>query len=83
MKPPLFAPIFTQLRADLLVIALTTMFIQAVVFIAIVVLRVPEHAFTTLGFRLGVIGVVSTTVLVARWIERRAALDAIKTHSPW
>ncbi|MFD1561674.1 hypothetical protein ACFSHT_39500 [Paraburkholderia silviterrae] len=78
MKPPIFA----QLRADLIVIALTTMFIQAVVFVAIVVLCVPATSFATPGFRLGVIGIVSATVLAVRWIERRAALDAIETHSP-
>ncbi|MDR3098766.1 MAG: hypothetical protein LBV73_17050 [Paraburkholderia sp.] len=79
MKPPPLA----RLRADLLVIALAAMFIQAVVFVAIVVLRVPEISFETQGFRLGVIGIVAATVLAVRWIERRAALDAIETHSPW
>ncbi|HKT95065.1 MAG TPA: hypothetical protein VJS30_00840 [Paraburkholderia sp.] len=78
MKPPPFA----RLRADLLVIALTTMFIQAVVFVAVVVLRVSEVSFATPGFRLGVIGIVVATVLAVRWVERRAALDAIETHSP-
>ena len=77
MKPTTFA----RLRADLLVIALTTMFIQAVVFVAIVVLRVPESSFETPGFRLGVVGIVAATVLAVRRIERRAALDAIETHS--
>ena len=76
MKPTTFA----RLRADLLVIALTTMFIQAVAFVAIVVLRVPEISFETPGFRLGVIAIVAATVLAVRWIERRAALDAIETH---
>lgn len=79
MKPPPFA----RLRADLVVIALTTMFIQAVVFVAIVVLRVPQVSFATPGFRLGVIGIVAATVLAVRWVERRAALGTIKTHSPW
>lgn len=78
MKPPPFA----RLRTDLIVVALTTMFIQAVVFIAIVVLRVPEISFATPGFRLGVIGIVAATVFAVRWFERRAALDAIETHSP-
>ncbi|QBR02804.1 hypothetical protein [Paraburkholderia pallida] len=78
MKPPSFA----RLRADLLVIALTTMFIQAVVFVAIVVLRVPAISFATLDFRLGVIALVSAAVLAVRWIERRAALDGIETHLP-
>jgi len=79
MKPPPFA----RLRADLVVIALTTMFIQAVVFVAIVVLRVPEASFATPGFRLGVIGIVAATVFAVRWIERRAELDAVGTHWPW
>lgn len=79
MKPPIFA----RLRTDLLVIALVTMFIQAAVFVAIVVLRVPEMSFATPEFRLGVVGIVIATVFAARWIERRATLDAIETHTPW
>jgi hypothetical protein len=73
MKPPIFA----QLRADLVVIAMTAMVIQAAVFVAIEWLRVPQRDFATPGFRYGVIAVVAVMVLVARWFERRAALNAV------
>ncbi|MFC4708437.1 hypothetical protein [Paraburkholderia caffeinitolerans] len=59
------------------------MFIQAAVFVAMVVLRVPEISFATPEFRLGVVGIAIATVFAVRWIERRAAHDAIETHSPW
>ncbi|WP_213308516.1 hypothetical protein [Paraburkholderia sacchari] len=83
MKPPPSAAFFAQLRADLFVIALVTMFIQAAVFVAIVVLRVPEMSFATPEFRLGVVGIAIATVFAVRWIERRATLDAIKADSLW
>ncbi|POR47491.1 hypothetical protein B0G62_11882 [Paraburkholderia eburnea] len=73
MKPPIFA----QLHADLAVIAATAIVIQAAVFISIEWLRVPQHDFATPGFRYGVIAVVALMVLVARWFERRAAMDTI------
>ncbi|MFX1677102.1 hypothetical protein PWR63_33550 [Paraburkholderia sp. A2WS-5] len=82
MKPLPSAPFLARLRADLFVIALVTMFIQAAVFVAIVVLRVPEMSFATPEFRLGVVGIAAATVFAVRWIARRATLDAIKTHSP-
>ncbi|WP_322047602.1 hypothetical protein [Paraburkholderia sp. J67] len=78
MKPP----IFSQLHADLAVIAMTAMVIQAAVFVSIEWLRVPLHSFATPGFRYGVIAVVALMVLIARWFERRAALDAMDSHSP-
>ncbi|MBN3857157.1 hypothetical protein G3N59_27615 [Paraburkholderia sp. Ac-20340] len=73
MKPLIFA----QLRADLVVIAMTAMVIQAAVFVAIEWLRVPQHVFATPGFRYGVIAAVAVMVLVSRWFERRAALNAM------
>jgi hypothetical protein len=79
MKPPIFA----QLRADLAVIALTAMVIQAAVFVAIEWLRVPQYDFATPGFRYGVIAVVALMVLVARRFERRAMndpMDAMDSH---
>jgi hypothetical protein len=79
MKPP----IVTQLHADLAVIAVTAMVIQAAVFIAIEWLRVPQHDFSTPGFRYGVIAVVALMVLVARRLERRATLDAMDSRPRW
>jgi hypothetical protein len=67
MKPPIFA----QLHADLLVIALTAMVIQAVVFIAIEVLHVPQISFATPDFRYGVIGIVAAAVFAVRRIGVR------------
>ncbi len=71
MKPPIFA----QLHADLAVIALTAIVIQAAVFVAIEWLRVPQYDFITPGFRYGVIAIMALMVLVARRFERRAAND--------
>ncbi|WP_321846580.1 hypothetical protein [Paraburkholderia bannensis] len=82
MKPPIFA----QLHADLAVIAVTAMVIQAAVFVSIEWLRVPQHDFATPGFRYGVIAVVALMVLVARRVERHAhtdTIDAMESRSRW
>lgn len=73
MKPT----IIEQWRAYLFVAALAAVAIQAVVFIAILVLHVRTDVFTSPPFRIGVVAAIAGAVHVVRLLARDAFRDAI------
>jgi hypothetical protein len=76
MKPPLIE----QLRAYLQLAALSAILIQAVVFIAIVVLQVPQAVFTSALFRIGAALAIAVSVYAMRGLARDAFRDALASR---
>ena len=69
--------IIEQCRAWLFLASLSATLIQAVVFIAIVVLRVPQDVFTSPLFRIGVALAIAAAVFVMRRLARNAFRNAL------
>ncbi|WP_322015695.1 hypothetical protein [Paraburkholderia sp. J12] len=76
MKPPLIE----QLRTYLQLAALSAILIQAVVFIAILVLQVPQAVFTSAPFRVGAAVAVALSVYAMRGLARDAFRDALASR---
>lgn len=61
-----------QVRASLRLAALAATLIQAVVFIAVSIVGIPEKVFESAAFRIGVVVAVGVTLLLARFVPRLA-----------
>ncbi len=71
MKPP---P--DRLQAYLFVASLSALVIQAAVFVAILLLHVPERAFESSAFRVAVLAATGCALVVVRRQARRATREA-------
>lgn len=76
MKPT----IIEQYRAYLYLAGLAATLIQAAVFIAILVFRVPQDVFATPAFRVGVVAVIAGVTWVLRHLARTAFRDALASR---
>lgn len=72
--------IIDQCRAYLYLAALAATSIQAVVFIAILVLRVPQDVFTTPPFRIGVVAAIACVTWVVQRLAREAFHNALASR---